>query len=91
MTSRDLTRDGLIRALSAAVAGSAGVDAMLAGRAGALAARAEGQGLAATVTHRDAGRYAVEVSGPGLFSRAFGARDAPADGTIAEILVGETK
>ena len=91
MSSRDLTRDGLIRALSAAVPRSAGVDAALGRRAGAIATRAEGQGLDALVLGRGAGRYAVEISGPGLFSRAFGALDAPPDGTIPEIIDGEAR
>ena len=91
MTSRDLTRDGLIRALSAAVPRCAGVDAALARRAGTIATRAEGHGLDATIVRHRAGRYAVEIRGPGLFSRAFGGLDAPPDDeAITEIVEGAT-
>jgi len=86
MTSRDLTRDGMVRALSAALARSAGVDAALAGRAAGIAARAEGRGLDARIVPQGAGGHAVEISGPGLFARAFGSREAPGDGTLASLL-----
>lgn len=85
MTALDLTRDGLVRALSAAVARSAPVDAALRSRAEDVATRARGQGLAARVVVRGAGHMAVEVSAPGLFSRAVGGLDGPGDG-IADIL-----
>lgn len=91
MTSRDLTRDGLVRALSAAVPRSAGVDAALARRAAAIAGRAEGQGLDAMIKRQGAGRYAVEISAPGLFSRAFGGLDASGDEAITAIIDGETR
>lgn len=91
MSSRDLTRDGLIRAPSAAVPRSAGVYAALADRAEAIANRAAAQGLDASVVSQGAGRHAVELSGAGLFSRAFGALDAPPDGTIPEIIDGAAR
>jgi hypothetical protein len=86
MSAHDLTRQGLVRALSAAVAGSPTIDAALRSRAEGVAMRAAGQGLEACILRRGAGRYVVEVRGPGLFSRAFGSVEAPSDGVIADIV-----
>jgi len=89
MTALDLTRDGLVRALSAAVARSAPVDAELRSRGEAIASRAQGQGLEARVVARGPGHVAVEVSGAGLFSRAFGGLDGPGDGIVDTLAVGD--
>jgi hypothetical protein len=88
MSAHDATRQGLVRALSAAVAGSTAVDVALRSRADGVAARAAGQGLEARIRRRGAGRYAVEVSGPGLFSRAFGSLETPPDDVVADIVGG---
>jgi hypothetical protein len=86
MSAHDLTRQGLVRALSAAVTGSTTIDAALRSRAEGVAMRAAGQGLEARILRRGAGRYAIEVSGPGLFSRAFGSVEAPPDDVVADIV-----
>ena len=85
MSAHDLTRDGLVRALSAAVVGCSGLTGALRDRAEVVAERARTRGLDARIASVGAGRHAVTVSGPGLFARAFGSRDAPADGIVAEI------
>jgi hypothetical protein len=86
MSAHDLTRQGVVRALSAAVAGSTAVDAALRSRAADVTTRAASQGLEARILRRGAGQYAVEVSGPGLFSRAFGSVEAPPDDVVADIV-----
>ncbi len=88
MSARELTRQGLVRALSAAIVGSAATDTVLRSRAEVLATRAAGRGLEARVLRRGAGRYAVEITGPGLFSRAFGSVEAPPDDVVDEIVGG---
>ncbi len=86
MSARDLTRDGLVRALAAAVSGSAGVAGALQSRAAVLAERARAMGLEARIAPRGAGRCAVLLSGPGLFASAHGSRDALPDKAIPEII-----
>ena len=89
MRSIDLTRDGLVRALAAAVPHSPGVEAALARRAGEIATRAEAQGLEARTVRTGTGRHVVAISGAGLPGRAPGALDELAEETIARIVEGD--
>jgi hypothetical protein len=86
MSAIDLTGGDLLRAL-ANVAARPAVDAAVRQRADAVAeeieARANGAGIGpATVVRvlrEGPGDYAVTVSAPGVFARAFGSADKPAE------------
>lgn len=62
MTARDLTRNGLIRALGGALAGRPAVDAAVRARAEEIAARMVAAGAEVRVVRHGPGDYAVEAS-----------------------------
>lgn len=70
MTSRDLTRDGLLRALA---------DAAAARKAEAVAEAFADSGVEAGSRRRGPGDYVVRVTGPNLFARVHGSHDRGPD------------
>ena len=85
MSALMLTGNDLVRALTSATLAS--VDGAVRRRAEDVVRRIEAEtGVAAEVVRRGAGDYAVTLAGQGLFARAFGSVDRPADPAIAEMI-----
>ena len=82
MSALDLTGNGLIRALGAAIAARPSVDAAVRAKAESIAARIAEAGVEARVVRRGHGDYAVEATRSGLFAREFGSLDAPAEPVV---------
>lgn len=76
MRAIDLTRDGLLRALGAAVAGRPALDRAVRARADAVAAGLADSGAEARVARRGHGDYAVESRNPGSAARRVMPRSA---------------
>jgi hypothetical protein len=87
-----ITGNDLARALARAALSPA-VDAAVRTRAETVArdAGAGVDGVTTRVLRRDTGDYVVSIEGPGLFARAFGSLDAPADPAIADAIAGLTE
>lgn len=88
MSAIDLTRDGLVRALEAAIAARPAVDRAVRAEADAIAGRMADAGIDVRVERRGQADYGVVASAPGLFSREFGSRDVAPDPVIAPSLEG---
>ena len=83
MKSLELTRQGLVRALSAGVARSATVDAALRSRAEVIARGAADKDTEARVVRRGFGRYAIEVRALPAAIRGVGPFDPLVDEAAA--------
>jgi hypothetical protein len=79
MKTLDLTREGLVRALAIGLSSSRRIDAALRARAEDVGRRRGGEGAAARIVRRGAGRYGVEISGLGFV--AHGGSPAAPEGT----------
>ena len=87
MKARDLTRDGLVRALGDLAARPA-VDGAVKASAERVADRIAARGVSAAVRRRGAGDQVVTATGPGLFTREFGGVDRASDPVVGPVLDG---